>query len=203
MFCEWETVKTYTCGFNLKQLYLIWDLYNRNTGFNMQKVKLIQGLLLFCDWWHFSNFFFFSGVQPPHALPLFFFFLYSLQVLSNFLDLLPLLLQFCWPWNQFLMGTQWPRAEPTCCIQMWPPAIISRLPTLYKQSFNNLSSHGLINLHISYCSTLGCCQRQLYNNSAATSAASTTRASGRHENGLLTMNLCFNSLDLNVGKTDT
>lgn len=66
--------------------------------------------------------------------PLFFSSLFKL------LDPLPLLLGFCWPWNQFLMGTQWPRAEPTCCIQMWPPAIISRLPTLYKHSFNNLSS---------------------------------------------------------------
>lgn len=48
------------------------------------------------------------------------------------------------------MATQWPRAEPTCCIQMRPPAIISRPPTLYKHSFNSLSSRLL--------ST--CCRRQ-------------------------------------------
>lgn len=108
------------------------------------------------------------------AAPSFFFFflLYSLQILSNFWDLLPLLLQFCWPWNQFLMGTQWPRAGPTCCIQMWPPATIRPFPTLYKHSFNILSSHALMNLHIFDCPILKCCKLQFHKNSGATSTAS-------------------------------
>lgn len=46
------------------------------------------------------------------------------------------------------MGTQWPRAEPTRCIQMWPPAIIAELPTLNKHSFNSLSSGPFMNLYI-------------------------------------------------------
>lgn len=87
-------------------------------------------------------------------LPLFLFLLYSPQVFSNFLDLLPLLLRFCWPWNQLLMGTQWPRAEPTRCIQMWPPAIITAFPALNKHSFNCLSSHAFMNLYIIHCTFL-------------------------------------------------
>lgn len=125
----------------------------------MLKVKLIHGLLLFSDVWHFSNFFFFGGVQPSSFFlpPLFFSSLFKL------LDPLPLLLGFCWPWNQFLMGTQWPRAEPTCCIQMWPPAIISRLPTLYKHSFNNLSSQLLSTCTFvpSWAAANGNCRRTL------------------------------------------
>lgn len=79
---------------------------------------------------------------------------------QTFWDLLPLLLQFCWPWNRLLMATQWPRAEPTCCIQMWPPAIITESPTLYKHSFNSLSSHVFMNLYIILCITLNCSQLQ-------------------------------------------
>lgn len=55
-------------------------------------------------------------------------------------ELLPLLLRFCWPWNQRLMWTQRPRAEPTCCIQMWAAAIIRPFPALHKHSVNILSS---------------------------------------------------------------
>lgn len=77
--------------------------------------------------------------QPLLLLP-FFFLLYSLLVLSDFWELLPLLLRFCWPWNQRLMWTQRPRAEPTCCIQMGAAAIIRPFPALHKHSFNILSS---------------------------------------------------------------
>jgi len=85
-----------------------------------------------------------------HLLPPFLFLLHPTPGFSNFWDLLPLLLQFFWPWNQPLMGAQWPRAEPTCCIQMWPHAIITAFPALNKHSFNRLSSHALMNFYISW-----------------------------------------------------
>lgn len=89
--------------------------------------------------------FFFLSVFP---LLLYFFSSFILfKSFQTFLDLLPLLLRFCWPWNRLLMGTQWPRAEPTRCIQMWPPAIIAEFPTLNKHSFNSLSSGPFMNLY--------------------------------------------------------
>lgn len=107
--------------------------------FNWNKASCCSGT---DDIFHISSFSFVCSPSFSSSfLPPLFFLLYSLQVLSNFSDLLPLLLQFCCPWNQFLMATQWPRAGPTCCIQMCPPAIISPCPTLYKHSFNNLSSY--------------------------------------------------------------
>lgn len=119
----------------------VFDLRTLQTlNLNMQKVKVIQASC--CsgtdDIFHISSSSSHVQPHPPFLL------LYSPQVFSNFWDLLPPLLPSCWPWNQFLMGAQWPRAEPTCCIQMWPPAIISRLPTLYKHSFNKLSSRALL-----------------------------------------------------------
>lgn len=162
---------------------------------NVQNLQLKQGILLLWDWWHFSHFFFLICLQPLLLLlfssssflsPLF------SQVLSNFSDLLPLLLQFCWPWNQFLMGTQWPRAGPTCCIQICPPAIISHCPTLCKHSFNNLSSYESAHFRLSdpemlqTAATSNLCYRYFC-------SVQLTGATGRQQDALLTLRLRFDS----------
>lgn len=74
---------------------------------------------------HFNHFLFLLLLLL--LLHLFSFCFYSPRVLSNFSDLLPPLWWFCWPWNRPLMETQWPRAGRSCCIQMWPHAIIRAL----------------------------------------------------------------------------
>lgn len=100
---------------------------------------------------------FFSHLPPSLLLIPFLFLLYSPQAFSNFRDLLPLLLRLCWPWNQSLMGTQWPRAEPARCIQMWPHAIVAAFPALNKHSLNSLLSHAFMNFYISCWAFLNCC----------------------------------------------